>query len=389
MASQASLALQALAETGLKLMEEGKLEKAREVFQQLLSCLPTGRRRARLSHRRGSQLVINRLEEIAPLNLSEDLNLKARLALANCCLEVGLIEESIHHLERGVELSPDQAEVYCELGLAYERSGREQLALSAWRRALRLNPELPKAYYGLAQHYMKRSQLQAAQRTLNKALRLNPEQQKYYLELASCYSQQGRLDRASYWLQQAAEKFPNNFSIREMLAETYLRLGDYPNLLAQARIFSRLNPRNPYAFELLAMARLHCGDVSGAVESLRRILYLDPLDAVSRLKLALLLQQQGRLGQAMEEYQTIVSLAPPVELSQAALDSIESLDQCQMQQILLRVAEDRGFRLRLRQDVTNTLSEYGYQLSEATLELIQQLEWDQASLADEETIVYH
>jgi tetratricopeptide (TPR) repeat protein len=389
MASQTSLALQALAETGRKLLQEGKPEKAREVFQQVLACLPGERQRARVFRRRDSHLVINRLNQAEPLNESEHLSLQARLALANCCLECGLLEESIRHLERGIELCPDRAETYWELGLAYEKSGREQLAISALRRALRLNPELPKAYHSLAQNYLKRSQLQEAQRTLSKALRLNPEEPNYYLELAACYSQQGRLDKALLWLKKAVQKFPNRAVVREMLAELYLRMGDYANLLPQARFLTRLTPRNPYGFELVAMAKLHCGDIVGAIDSLRRIVSLDPLDSISRLKLALLLQQQGRLGQAMGEYQMIVSLAPQAELSQAALDSMESLDQCQMQQILLRVAEDRGFRIRLQQDTLTALSDYGYLLSDATLELIQQLEWENAAAPEEEAITYH
>jgi len=391
MREEKSADIQRLAEAGWRLMREGKPEKARQVFRQVLARLPGERPRARLRYRRGgSEIVVSRVgQDSQPLSPSESLGLDARLALANCCLECGLVEESIHHLERAVEVCPDRAEAYCELGLAYEKGGREGLAVSALRRALRLDPGLPRAYYSLAQHYVKRERLQEAKKALRKALRLSPERQEYYLGLAGCYVQQGRLEEALRWLRRAAKKFPGNAAVREMLAELYQRAGDYSGLMEQAQALVRLNPRNPHGYDLLAVAHFQRGDLEGAIESMSRLVSLDPLDALSRLKLGLLLQQNGELGRAMEEYQQVIALAPQRELVRAALEAMENLDHYQMQQILLRAAEDRAFRARLERDVEGTLVSHGYRLTEFAQEILRRLEFGSEPPSEQWEITYH
>lgn len=380
-----------LAEDGWRLMREGKPEKAREVFRQVLEHLPGGRPRARLSYRRKeSQIVISRLKHIPePLSPTETLGLEARLALANCCLECGLVEESIQHLERVVEVCPDRAEAYCDLGEAYQKLGREGLALSALRRALRIDPALPKAHQILAQHFVKLERLGEAQKALRKALRLNPERQDYYVGLAACYVQQGRLAEAWRWLHRAVDKFPEAEEVREALADLCQRLGDYTGLLVHAEALAELNPRNPYAHDLLAMAHFQHGDLDRAMQSLGRLVSLDPLDPVSRLKLALLLQQKGALGRAMEEYERVLFAAPEGEYAQAALEAMETLDYYQMQQILLRASEDKRFRDRLENDLEGTLTTHCYRLTDFAMEALRRWDFDLGPEVDAQPITYH
>ncbi len=389
MGKEVRLEVKRLAEDGWRLMKEGKPEKAREVFHQLLARLPGERPRARLYYRQGkSQIVVSRLGRAEPLSANENLGLEARLALANCCLECGLVEESIFHLERAVEVSPDRADAYCELGRAYEKGGLENLAASALRRALKLDPALPQAYHSLAQFYVKKERLQEAKRALRKALELSPEQHEYYLGLAACHMQQKNPGEALLLLHRAADKFPRAALIRETLAELYQRLGDYRGLMLQAQALVDLNPRNPQGYDLLAMARFQSGDLEGAVKSMERVVSLDPVDAFSRLKLAILVQQKGDIAGAMEQYLQVYSLASQGEIAQAALDAIEGLDHYQVQQILLRAAEDKDFRAAMEDDVDATILARGYRLSEWALEALRRVPLD-AEIGDEPPITYH
>ena len=391
MANKLNLNLQQLAEDGRRLMKEGKPEQAQELFRQVLAQLPGGRPRARLSYRdKESQIVINRLSRrVEPLSPAENFGLEARLALANCCLECGQVEESIRQLEQAVEVCPDRADAYCELGLAYEKGGRAKLAVSALRRALRLDPGLYEVYHSLAQHYVRQERLFEAQKALRKALQLNPDQYDYYLGLASCYAQQRKLAKAIKWLQRAARKFPNVTVVREMLADFYQRVGDFCGLMEQARALIKLNPHNPLGYDLLSTAKLRCGDIDGALVSLRKLIRLNPMDALTRLKLALVLQQKGDLGRAMEQYQQVTAMTPGDEMGQAALEAMENLDQYQMQQILLRAAEDKFFRAQLERNTETTLNAHGYRLTEYALEALRRLEYDPEPPTEQWDITYH
>jgi tetratricopeptide (TPR) repeat protein len=344
-------------ETGRQLMKEGKLKKAHRIFLQALSRLPEPQLRARLKHGNwGMEIVVNRFgKETRPLNSNEDLGLEARLALADCCLQCGRPEEGIQHLEQAAEVCPEKPEIFRQLGKAYESGGRNNLAMSSLRRALRLAPECP----------------------------------EYYLDLAGCFLRFGYTKEALRWLRQATRKFPQNSTVREMLADLYLREGDFKRVLEQAEALLKLNPRNPHAYDLMALYFFQKGDTEGAMASLRKQILLDPLDTFSRLKLALLLQQKGQLGQAMEEFQNIASLASEQELHHAAQEAIAGLDQSQMEQILMRAAEDKYFRSRLRRDAAATLNKHGYRLTEAALEFLQQLELESESGREDASITYH
>ncbi|NIM06180.1 MAG: tetratricopeptide repeat protein [Armatimonadetes bacterium] len=391
MARERSPDLRRLAADGRRLMREGKMDKAREVFLQVLEHLPGERTRARLGYRCGeSQIVIRRLKEYPDsLSPNEDLSVEARLALANCCLKCGLVEESIKHLERAVEVCPDRAEAYCELGLAYQKVGRKGLATSALRRALRLNPRLPRAHQGLAQHLVKLERPQEAQKAFRKALRFNPQRHEYYLGLAGCYLQQGQVSEAVKWLQKAVRKFPDTTVVREALADLYQRMGDYCGLLEEAKELIRLNPRNPYPYELLSMACFQGGDLEGAIDSLSRLIYLDPMDPLPRLKLALLLQQKGELSRAMEEYQRIIHISPQGDHAEAAMQAMESLDDFQMEQIIQRAAEDDRFRACLERDPETTLLSRGYRLTEFAMEVLRRLDFGSKPPPEQWEITYH
>jgi tetratricopeptide (TPR) repeat protein len=392
MAEKAITDLQQMTETGCRLMQEGKPEKAREVFHQVLAHLPDGRLRAKLSYRgKQSQLVIARVaKSLEPLSPSENLGLETRLALARCCFDCGQIEESISHLERVLEVCPDRADAYCRLGQAYSKCGRPALAVSALRRALRLDPALSQAYHTLAQHYVKQERIQDAERALRKAIRLSPDCFEYYLGLAGLFIQQGHVGKALQWLHQSAHRFPTAPLIHETLAELYQRIGDCNAMQAEAETLIRLRPKNPCGYDLLATAYFRNGDIDRAIEILGRLVRLDPMDPVSRLKRALLFQQNGEFISAMDEYQWVFTLADSAEIAQAAQDAMESLDHFQTQQILLRAAEDTDFRTQLTIDTDIALLTHGYRLTEYALEALRRMDFDAELTAPEEwQIVYH
>ncbi|HEX8833503.1 MAG TPA: hypothetical protein VF719_04845, partial [Abditibacteriaceae bacterium] len=83
-----------------------------------------------------------------------------------------------------------------------------------------------------------------------------------------------------------------------------------------------------------------------------------------RLKYATLLQLQGNSGEALREFQRVLATYPDAPFSSEANDAIEILDNMQIQQVLLRAAEQDGFRLQLQHEFENTLQEFGFHLSE-------------------------
>ncbi|MBZ0268608.1 sulfatase-like hydrolase/transferase, partial [bacterium] len=65
--------------------------------------------------------------------------------LGICYLRLDRPDEARRHLEKALELEPDRAPTWSNLGLARRRQGDEAGAREAWRRALELDPELESA----------------------------------------------------------------------------------------------------------------------------------------------------------------------------------------------------------------------------------------------------
>ena len=82
---------------------------------------------------------------------------------------------------RAVDLSPDNADAWNELGYALRNVGRYQDSLDAYDVALRLRPNFPEALEYLGEAYVKMGRLDEARRVLD---RLRPLDRKRAAELA-------------------------------------------------------------------------------------------------------------------------------------------------------------------------------------------------------------
>jgi tetratricopeptide (TPR) repeat protein len=66
----------------------------------------------------------------------------ARYAEAMVSYSSGAISEAVRQLEEVVAAAPDLAEAYLGLGLAYEKDGQTEKAISAYQQALRIDPDV-------------------------------------------------------------------------------------------------------------------------------------------------------------------------------------------------------------------------------------------------------
>src|SRR5712692_4466892 len=55
---------------------------------------------------------------------------------------MGLLDEAIPVLRRGIQLDHGRAEGYYNLGVVYRRKGQPDLAIQAYREAVRINPRM-------------------------------------------------------------------------------------------------------------------------------------------------------------------------------------------------------------------------------------------------------
>jgi tetratricopeptide (TPR) repeat protein len=193
------------------------------------------------------------------------------------------IDKSIEELEKSIQLRPEYAEAWSDLGgmrrLALDSDG----AVQALEKAVALNPHDSTAQYRLGQLYLQDGETLKALDHLKVALLGDPS------DVASLYS----LDRALRKAGRLEEAKPIENQLAELRAKS-----DHASTVALAA--SRLND------EGIAMEK--SGDVRAALAKYRAALDLDPTGTGFQLNYGLALCRLGRSEDAIAELREVLRL---------------------------------------------------------------------------------
>jgi protein O-GlcNAc transferase len=93
---------------------------------------------------------------------------------------LGQLDDAILHMEKALELSPDDWKEPCfYLGQLYRRKGQQQKAIEYLGQATQYRPDNPEAWFELSQCYLDVGQLQTAYPLLQEALARDPDNAHY------------------------------------------------------------------------------------------------------------------------------------------------------------------------------------------------------------------
>jgi tetratricopeptide (TPR) repeat protein len=212
------------------------------------------------------------------------------------------IAKSIGELQKAVELRPDYAEAWSDLGGMRRLALDHQGAMEALSKAVALNPHDSVAQYRLGQLYLQRGDALRAIKHLKLALRGDPNDVATLYNLDRALHKAGKLEEARPIQKQLAEsREKTDRASTVAVAASRLntegieleKSGDIRGALAKYRAALDLDPTG-FGFELnygLALCRL--GHWKEGVVELREVLRLDPdnADAAKALYIAM-----GQIG---------------------------------------------------------------------------------------------
>ena len=178
--------------------------------------------------------------------------------------DLGLVEEklllkAIEAAQKKVRRSPDDADVWGQLGHIYLSHGWEVAAIPCYRQASILAPDEFKWLYFLGR-LTKQRQPEDAVKHLTRALTLDSEYAPAHLYLASALRILGEFDEARQHLERAKHLQPNNPFSELWLGE--IALARQQVELAQTHLERalRLNPGQSEAHVLMAQVAIALGD---------------------------------------------------------------------------------------------------------------------------------
>lgn len=249
-----------------------------------------------------------------------------------------------------------------------------------------MNSELRTATENAARTLAEREQWREAARELLRVAKAEPRDAARWLQIAHWQRQSGDAIAAAKTLETAlklntgSKREPleqrDSIALRLALAETQLESQSWQACVNSCQALLKLSPNHHLALEILATALIQSGDPVSAEEVIRKLLLLSPLDALHRLRLGTLLHIQGKLGESAREFERVLTLSQIPFVRDEAANSIENLEQMQIQQVLVIAAEQPEFRHELESDIDTALDSLGFYLTDNGKEMLLHTLWD-------------
>ena len=256
-------------------------------------------------------------------------------------MRLGLYDAAIADFQRVLQLNPQHAETYCELGAVYRFKEKTDESLEAYHRALELPAsgrvygvahlclarlyhsqgrfadaenhaqhatallhENAEPFFRLADTYVQRGKLTPAERTYQKALTLDPN-------LAPVYHGLGKVAFLQHRLKEAAAHYQKALGLAPYHAETYYNLALVHRRLAQ-RSEGDTKKQNLIEAKKLMLSFQQLKTYDAETNRYRRLLLTEPTALEPRVKLAEAHIEIGNPKEAIRVYQIATTLHPNV-----------------------------------------------------------------------------
>jgi tetratricopeptide (TPR) repeat protein len=175
--------------------------------------------RQQLAHWRNSEALFRHAIEVT------ENNCLAHVKLGIALNKKGLSDEAISQHQEAIRLKPDFAEAHSNLGIALDKKGQTDEAIRQYQEAIRLKPDDANAYYNLGIALAKKGQADEAIRQYQEAIRLKPDFAQAHNNLGYLWAEHGEnLDQARAVIEKAVKLEPKNAAFLDSMGWVLLKL---------------------------------------------------------------------------------------------------------------------------------------------------------------------
>ncbi len=155
--------------------------------------------------------------------------------LGNALSAQGKLDEAVAHFWRGIEIAPEDVDLWYNLGNALARQGKLEEAITPLQRALQLKPRHSQAHYDLGNVRAAQGRPDEAAAHFRAALRIDPSYVKAHNNLGTILAAQGKLDEAMGQFREALSIAPDYAPAHENLARALAAKGKKEEALQHYR----------------------------------------------------------------------------------------------------------------------------------------------------------
>ena len=232
-------------------------------------------------------------------------------------------DEAVDHMERAVELKPDNANYQygygAALGTKAQHAGVIKQAFlapkvkKAFLRAVELDPKLVEARIGLAQYYLQAPSIMGGDEEMGwKEIDTVIAQDEYRgrVTKAGILARDKKVEQAEQQLDILSSKYPGDWRVWNSICGFYLRQKKVTEALSASQKCVTLRPDTALSYRNLGQAQLQKGEYDAALGSLQKALNMDKDDLVATYYLAKTYEAKGMKKEARESYQRVLELDP-------------------------------------------------------------------------------
>jgi len=296
----------------VKLHNSGDLERAGQIYRNILSVDPF---HSDALHLLGVMARQMGKDEEAERCISKAIHLSPHSALYHTSLGDlfegnGRTRDAFACYKKALSLDPSCAQARANIGILYEKGGHVEEAIQCYQKALEIAPSLVEVTRNLCNTFKRNGRVNEAIECLEKAIRLNPGAAVLWIDLGNSYREQVRLEKAASCYQKTIDLDPNCAGAHFNLGNALRDQGRFQEAISSYCIAVRLDPNYVEAYNNMGTAYYAHGELQKAVKCYEQALKAryDYTDAFKNMGLSL--EKQGLIPNALDCYRQALSLNP-------------------------------------------------------------------------------
>ena len=219
-------------------------------------------------------------------------------------------EAAITHYTNAIELKPDFANAYNNLGNVYADKSELDNAIRDFTTAIQLQPYLADAYNGRGSAYADKGELDNAIKDYTKAIQLRPNFAIAYNNRGNAHVDKGELDNAIRDYTKAIELKPDLAAVYRHRGDVYKIKGDFEKAVTDYSTAIELDPDDAAAYNNRGNAYQEKGDFDQAIRDYTQAIQLNPDYANAYNNRGAAHGRKGDFDQAIRDYTQAIQLNP-------------------------------------------------------------------------------
>ncbi|MFC1514950.1 tetratricopeptide repeat protein [Candidatus Omnitrophota bacterium] len=224
--------------------------------------------------------------------------------------DIGRDQEAISSYKKAIAIDPTFSIAYSNLGNEYYKTGKKEEAIDAYLLAIAIDPRYARVYNNLGVIYTGIGEKEEAIASYLLAIAIDPDYVEAYNNLAGVYNAIGKTQEAIALYNKAIELNPHYPQVYYNLGTVYSTIGKNQEAIAAYRKVAEIRPDYVEVYYILGNTYQKMGLYDEAIKQYGKALQLNPDSSETHHNLGNIYDTKGLYEEAIKEYREALRLEP-------------------------------------------------------------------------------